>query len=216
MYKYIDQLKPWVQIRTKLGNDLWYPNILISIKDKNLVIPISKNHIKNTLLENDFIKVSFSMKRMEITYLCLVENIFFENTLKMSLKILKEEIWENIRSYKRVDVNFICKVISGNFVANSYMTDISLSGCKIVSSSQLEKDEKYTICVFSENEPDKEFLKLYGLIKRRCIINNKLEYGIHFFNNTDKEKEVISKIVNEVNNSIKKTISNLLKKHKKI
>jgi len=210
---YTNKLKPLMQIKTKFHNELWNQSILISIKDGNLIIPILEEQINNSILEHDFIKVAFSLGRIEITYLCIVEKIMFEENLKMSLKILKEEFWTNTRSAERIEVNFVCKIILGQNVVNSYVTDISLTGCRIISSEQLVKNNTYTICIFKENKIDKNCIKLYGDIKRRCVNNTKLEYGIQFLNTADKELEELSMILERTHNRNKNIIEKLINKY---
>jgi len=210
---YINELKPWMFIRTKINNGLWYPNILISIKDRNLIIPILENQISNNVLEHDFIKVSFSIEQIEIKYLCIVEEIIFEKNLKMSLKILKEEFWTNIRKTERIEINSICKIVFKQTMINAYIADISLTGCRIISNEQLEKAITYKIFMYKENTINENFVNLYGNIKRRCINNNKLEYGIQFLNITDKELDEIAIIIEKAHAHTKNTIENLLNKY---
>jgi hypothetical protein len=213
LLKYSDKIKPWMLIRTKFNNDLWYPNILISVENKGLVIPLIKNHINSNILEHDFIKVSFNINQIETTYLCIVEQVLFDDNPKMFLKILKEENWENTRNAERIEVNFISKLILNETIVNSYVTDISLTGCKIISNEQLRQNDTYEIHIFKEDTTNKELLKLYGNIKRRSVKGSKLEYGVQFLNCTDQEIESISRIVEKTHENTKKIMLDLYKKY---
>lgn len=212
---YTNKLKSWLPIKTKYNSDLWYPNILINAKNNKLTIPISKNQLNINILENDFIKIALRFGNIEVTYLCIVEQLLFENSPKMVLKILKEHIWENIRKSERVEVNFFCKVILNQTIINSYITDISLTGCRILSNEQLDKNKTYTIHMFKENEINENFLKLYGNIKRRSVNGTKLEYGFQFINIANMELEAISVIIQKIHMHDKIILEKLLEKHKK-
>lgn len=213
MFSYIDKIEPWMKIRNMFDDKIWQPNILIDKQSKFLIIPILKNHIEKCILENDFIKIKCEINDLEITYLCIIEKILIENAT-MLLKILKEEAWKNIRKSERVEVNYYCKICKDDLCINSYMTDISKLGCRIISCEQLTENTAYTINVFKEHDLKNSFLKVFGNIKRRTIKGNKLEYGIEFINTTDIEAELISMIINSFKQNESTMIKNLCKRYK--
>ena len=143
----------------------------------------------------------------------MVEKIFFDNNLKMSLKILKEKFWENIRKTERTEVNYICKISSDEANHNAYLTDISLTGCKIISNEQLRKNSTYAIYIYRENRANDNYLKLYGNIKRVCANGTKLEYGFQFLNVTDRELEFIKYISSNSNNQYDAAINKLINEY---
>lgn len=185
-------------IKTQLNTAYsWDVNTVIKVDKDSLVIPYIDEYSVAALLKNDILRCRFNIGEHEITFKCIVKDISFEALPIMNLKVIKVQIWKNIRDSLRYDVNYIGRMGFGNNSESVVIiTNLSESGAAIVCDEQIQVNSNIRLSIFAF---DKAFINLFAVLARsRTTVDGKIEYGVRFVNITEDEKQKIKMVIAQV------------------
>lgn len=181
-------ITPGFSIKTQLSTlNTWICNTVIRSDKDCLVIPFVDDYLKATLLQNDVIKCRFSLGEDEITLGCIVKDILFISPPTMLIKVLKVNIFKNIRGSERFDVNYFCKTTTEDKCEIlSVVTNFSGTGAAFVCKDQIRTGSDILLSLYTD---EGILINAYAnIVRNRKTLDNKIEYGARFINLTEEEK----------------------------
>ncbi|MDP4182085.1 MAG: PilZ domain-containing protein [Bacillota bacterium] len=191
-------LKPGLFIRIQPSQkNSWSMNTFLRINKDSLIIPVTADLLSASVLINDFIKCKFNIGKNIITIMCLIEDISLAVPQTMRIKIIKVDIFQDLRESARYDASYFCKVIGidEQFEYIGIINDLSESGAAIICKDQINMNTNMRIIFTALGMMN--FTGFAQVARNRKTLDYKIEYGLRFFNLTEDEKQQILMIIKQ-------------------
>ncbi len=206
-------LSPGIFIRTQLPNSFrWNVSTILDIKGDILTLPFTRDDSLSAVLVDDVLRFRFAVEMYDLNFICTVKDIEFSLFPTKLVKVLKAEIWKNKRGSTRHSVGFICDSISEmeeKFM--SYLINISDSGGGVICKENLRLGSNIKLSFFG---PDKTPLDLIATpVRSRRAGDNKMEYGIRFYDLRPDVRQKIQEIINMEKLQESVLFNDICKKH---
>jgi hypothetical protein len=193
--KVLSLLHTGIFIKTQVANShRWNVNTIIGIKGDIITMPFTDDDAFCAVLADDVVKFRYGVDKYDINFLCTLRNVEPGELPTKMIKVIKVEIWKNKRGSTRYNAGFICNSVSEldeKFV--SYLINVSDSGGGVICKENLRIGSNIKL---SFPGPDRTPLELVATIVRGKKINdNKMEYGIRYFNLSPDAYQKVQKIL---------------------
>lgn len=212
--KFLSTVTPGFSVKTQISSlNTWIPNTVLSTDKECMVIPFVDEYLRSTLLPNDVIKCRFGIGENEITLGCIVKDILFISPPTMLVKVLKVDVWKNMRASERFDVNYFCKAVTEEkFAFLSVVTNFSDTGAAFVCKDQIRTGSDIMLSVMTHEGIT---LDVYAnIVRNRKTLDNKIEYGVRFINLTEEEKTKIEIVFESLRDQEREKIEKLHMKYR--
>ncbi len=198
-------------IKTKFpSSDIWIANIIESVKNDIIFIPINDEYFKEDILNEDSIVIEFADHERQYVIDGRLLDIDIVSTQTISVKILKISVYENDRKSERYYINLGANVSSSNNQtgSTSIVTNISTNGIYFISKQKHKKGETVTIDILVHHD---RILTFKGEIIRSESCKYGQEHAIKLFENAEISKN-IEELIGIVDSKITKLRSKIQKK----
>jgi hypothetical protein len=158
-------------------DDEWIPNIIKSTSDNILVINLNDYYFRKGVMVGDFISVRFSYEENEYVIEGEITDIDIYDTYTISIFINNINIYKNRRKHFRFysKLGASLKTSPSEKGVYSIVINISMSGCAIISKSNINVGSDVTVDLFLSS---KNVTSITGTVIRKRALNYGYEYGI--------------------------------------
>lgn len=192
----------------------WYVNSVISPDKESFNIALTEDFISSMIMSNEIITCKYFYNDLIINYKCKADNILYKNPPFIILNTMEEEAWKNARESERYEVIYMCKLILDDSEYNSYLTDINLTGARIVSSCQLQKLTKIKIYLNPIADNKDTLVCFANIVWNNHLDDNRIEYGTRLTNLTSEERTKIEIIIKNIKRKENESYNNIIKMYK--
>lgn len=186
----IDVLVPGLLIETKFSNSSrWISNIIESVNDDVICIPLSEEYLNENILSNDSIIIEYIDSIHQYIINGTIINIDLNNTQTMTIKINDFATYKNKRNSSRYNTSLGASInLNSNSTSSvAIVTNISMTGICFICKKEFEMGEIISIDVLSTTN---NMLKFKGKIVR----TKQCDYGKEYAIELDKTSEIAQNI----------------------
>ncbi|MGE5329854.1 MAG: PilZ domain-containing protein [Deltaproteobacteria bacterium] len=191
-----EMIKTDQTVKTQVSNNFnWIDNKIISISNDVIQLDFKEEYLKQLVTIGDSFKIRVSHKKKECILIGFVENVILGIENKMFVRIENVLYYDNAREHTRCNVNLFCKIepLNEEFKIQGITTDISEGGISMVTYADFNIVEPVNVEIVANNNIVIEFK---GKIKRLASkINNHIQYGIEIFEISDRNKDLLNKLI---------------------
>ncbi|KNY26764.1 PilZ domain-containing protein [Pseudobacteroides cellulosolvens] len=191
-------LKPGYFVRVQASqNNLWSMNTFLKVNRDSLVMPVTNELLNASVLINDFVKCKFNIGKNIITLTCMVEDISLALPQTIKLKIIKIDVFQDMRESARYEASYFCKIIGidEKFEYIGIINDLSESGAAIICKDQINMNSNIKLVFTAFGSMN--FSGFAQIARTKKTLDYKIEYGLRFFNLTEDEKQQILVIIKQ-------------------
>lgn len=191
-------LKPGLFVRVQTSqNNSWSMNTFLRVDKDSFIMPVTQELLISSVLINDFIKCKFNIGKSIITLTCMVEDISLALPQSMKLKVIKIDVFKDMRESARYDASYFCKIIGidEKFEYIGIINDLSESGTAIICKDQINMNSNIRLVFTAFGSLN--FSGFAQIARNKKTLDYKIEYGLKFFNLTEDEKQQILVIIKQ-------------------